>query len=58
MRHMILLNDIILQISEIYQPVFVFCRVYGAIYNMQMLFDGNTVLFYLPMDQTLKLYVK
>ena len=58
MRHMILLNDIILQIPEIYQPVFVFCRVFGAIYDMRMLFDRNTVLSYLPMDQTLKLYDK
>ena len=56
MWHMILL--IILQISEIYQPIFVFCRVFGVMYNMQKLFDGNTVLFYRPMDQTLKICVK
>ena len=38
--------------------IFVFCRVFGVMYNMQKLFDGNTVLFYRPMDQTLKICVK
>ena len=36
----------------------VFCRVFGVIYDMQMLFDGNTVLHYFPMDQPLKICVK
>ena len=38
--------------------IFVFCKVNGVIYNMQMLFDVNTVLSHFPLDQTLKIYVK
>ena len=38
--------------------IFVFCRLFGVIYNMQMLFYGNTVLSYCPMVQTLQIYVK
>ena len=38
--------------------IIVFCRVFGVIYNMQMLFYGNTVLSNCPMDQTLKICVK
>ena len=38
--------------------IFVFCRVFGVIYNMQLLFYGNTVLSNCPIDPTLKIYVK
>ena len=38
--------------------IFVFCRVFGVIYNMQMLFDENTVLSYLSIDQPMKICVK
>ena len=38
--------------------IFVFCRVFGFISNIQMLFDGNDVLYYLLMGQTLKICVK
>ena len=38
--------------------IFVFCGVCAVIHNSQVLFDGNTVLPYLSMDQPLKIYVK
>ena len=38
--------------------IFVFCRVFGVVYNMQMLFYENTVLSNCPVDQTLKICVK
>ena len=38
--------------------IFVSCRLFGVIYDIQMLFDVNTVLSYLPMDQPLKICVK
>ena len=38
--------------------IFLFCRVFGVIYNMQILFYGNALLSNCPMDQTLKICVK
>ena len=36
----------------------VFCTVLGVVNNMKTLFNGNTVLSYLPVDQLVKVCVK
>ena len=54
MRHMFLL--MILKISEIYPPFLFSVQYFGVVNNIQALFDGNTVLSYLLMDQPLKIF--